>query len=61
MGTSPETAGFFALFVVDRSSVGGFILRDAADAAPKDGVYDPHGEERGSAARLEPRGPDYAS
>jgi hypothetical protein len=33
---------------------GGFILRDAAYAAPQDEVLDPHGEERGNAARLEP-------
>jgi hypothetical protein len=42
---------------------GGFILRDAAYAAPpattakplrRDEVLDPHGEERGNAARLEP-------
>jgi hypothetical protein len=42
---------------------GGFILRDAAYAAPPaitakplrgDEVSDPHGEERGNAARLEP-------
>jgi hypothetical protein len=48
---------------------GGFILRDAADAAPpaitakplrRDEVLDPHGEERGNAARLEPRGRGYA-
>jgi hypothetical protein len=32
----------------------GFILRDAAYAAPQDEVLDPHGEERGNAARLEP-------
>jgi hypothetical protein len=31
-----------------------FILRDAAYAAPQDEVLDPHGEERGNAARLEP-------
>ena len=32
------------------------ILRDARKRAPLDEVSDPHGEERGSAARLEPRG-----
>src|SRR4051812_3381688 len=33
------------------------ILRDAAQsAAPQDEVQDPHGEERGNAARLEPSG-----
>src|ERR1700712_3603871 len=33
------------------------ILRDAAQSsAPQDEVQDPHGEERGNAARLEPLG-----
>ena len=40
-------------------AVGGFILRDGALAPPQDEVWyrtvsDPHGEERGEAARLEP-------
>jgi hypothetical protein len=35
---------------------GGFILRDAAYAVPQEEVLDPHGEERGDAARLEPCG-----
>jgi hypothetical protein len=36
----------------------GFILRDATlRVAPQDEVLDPHGEERGNAARLEPWGP----
>src|SRR6202035_5146174 len=35
----------------------GFILRDASPCdAPQDEVRDPHGEERGDAARLEPCG-----
>jgi len=34
---------------------GGLILRDASLCdAPQDEVLDPHGEERGNAARLEP-------
>jgi hypothetical protein len=33
----------------------GFIFRDATlRVAPQDEVLDPHGEERGNAARLEP-------
>ncbi|CUU19458.1 hypothetical protein CDS [Bradyrhizobium sp.] len=30
-------------------------------APPQDEVRDPHGEERGNAARLEPRGPGSSS
>jgi hypothetical protein len=40
-----------------RCAAGGFILRDGALAPPQDEVWyrtvlDPHGEERGEAARL---------
>jgi hypothetical protein len=35
----------------------GFILRDAAGAAPQDEVLDPHGEEARK-RRLEPCGPE---
>ena len=47
--------GVFAVSA-DGVEAGGFILRDGACAPPQDEVLDPHGEERGKAARLEPRG-----
>src|SRR5437764_14437599 len=37
-------------------TVCGFSLEHLASQAPQDEVLDPHGEERGKAARLEPRG-----
>src|SRR5260370_41220213 len=43
--------------ISERFKFGGFILRDAMlRMAPQDEVLHPHGEERGNAARLEPRG-----
>ena len=43
-----------ACWIADHT-VRGFILRDATlGVAPQDEVQDPHGEERGKAARLEP-------
>src|SRR5258705_3632060 len=43
--------------ISERFKFGGFILRDAMlRMAPQDEVLNPHGEERGNAARLEPRG-----
>ena len=43
--------------ISERFKFGGFILRDAMlRMAPQDEVLNPHGEERGNAARLETRG-----
>jgi hypothetical protein len=44
-------AAFFARGILQFD---GFILRDGRVAASSDEVLDPHGEERGNAARLEP-------
>src|SRR5580692_5908745 len=49
-------AKFATLLLLECFQFGGFILRDGASRLPQDEVLDPHGEERGNAARLEPGG-----